>query len=325
MFPDSFQSTTVALPPNITTSVAKSNIPNPPHPIYTTQELLALAGISKKKLPSLPYNSDESSNIERAIRALEIPFAKKQKRCISPSQLNLPCNKRPHNFASALQPPERDQPTNWKKENHNAIEKKRRDYINAYIEEIHGILLEKKVISPSSDKLSTLSAAIEYLKSVKPNTAVGAGQSHLPSMVREEFSNLVTSVMRGFLITFKCADYKVIYVSNGVGSLLGISPSLLIGQDITKFFHILEVDKFKSNQKECILAFNDPAPSQDMVRKLSYSTYVHTMRGFLPGPNPQMSYFPVLFTGGFKQMTISENDTEVEGVLCFTAVLKILT
>ena len=291
-------------------------IPTLPHPTFITPELKTFARFSCRKLP----NFDMTSNIDKAIRALELSQGKKVKRCKSPSQVNS-SSKRPPNYRSAFQPPELEQ-TNWKKENHNAVEKKRRENINAYIEDIHDILLEEKLVYPSSDKLSTLSAAIEHLKYLKSSTTEH-GSPLIQSLIKEEFFNLTTSVVSGFLITFKCEDLKIIYASIGTANLLlGLSQSELVGQEITKFLHPSEVDKFISYQKESILDFHNPTLLPDKAKKLSYSTYVHTMQGFLPGLNPQLYNFPVLFTGGFKKMTLFENDAQLEGVLCFTAVLK---
>ena len=195
----------------------------------------------------------------------------------------------------------------WKKGYHNAIEKKRRDNIKGYIDLMRDILVEDELVTPNSDKLSTLTAAVDYLK----RSQAVQGESVTPPSC--QFSLLMTNVLNGFSLTFRSSNFIIVSVTDGVEALMGWLPSQMIGQDLSNFLHPLEVAKFKESHRKCLSNYH----SQSDSSQGNTYTFVYKME------TCQAELSTILFTGRFKVIPITGDHGLIEDV-CFSAILKII-
>ena len=195
----------------------------------------------------------------------------------------------------------------WKKAYHNAIEKKRRDNLKGYIDQMRDILVEDTLVTPNSDKLSTLTAAVECLK----KSQEVQGESATPPSC--QFSLLMTTVLNAFSLTFRSSNFIVVSVTDGVEDLMGWLPSQMIGQDLRNFLHPLEVDKFKESHKKCLYNYHSQC---DSSQSNTY-TFVYKMQSC------QAVMLTILFTGRFQMIPIT-GDHELIGGACFSAILRII-
>lgn len=211
-----------------------------------------------------------------------------------------------------------DHSKRWRKDYHNAIEKRRRDQINSYIEDLQILLLEEKVVTPNCDKVTTLSAAIDYLKTYNSRLPTFS----ISSFVKSEFTSLFTELDATFLLTFRCLDYMILYVSDGATGILGIPPSMLIGQVLLNFIHLEEVEDFKSEQRARQIKWNNLNSKREEKADINF---VNNMiaKDLETGHH---SLLPILFRGEFKRIPnlIPDKMPGDTDALCFAAALKSL-
>ncbi|KAI6652840.1 bHLH domain containing transcription factor, ARNT/BMAL superfamily [Oopsacas minuta] len=271
--------------------------------------LLSPHNLDSKKMNEnhRPINNIKFStdNFNKAIRTTAVPQMK-TKRSQSPTQVTSTVSRRCYDGNNS-QHSEADHSTDWKKDYHNAIEKKRRDHINTYIDDIHAILFEQQAVTPNCDKLSILTAAVDYLKIIqqsteKCNTEPTTLSSSPPSIISNEFPNIMTSILNGFLLTFRCSDFTILFVSEGVESLIGWHPCQMLRQDFTNFINPVEVEKFKENHRRCLCNYQTT-----FILNEPSLTFVHTIRG------------------GFKVLSMQESEVLTQDVLCFSAVLRLIS
>ena len=258
------------------------------------------------KKPSQWFSNALLASIENATRPAPSRPLRKRKRCRSLDEL---FSTSPKHSTSTYTTNSGDY-IQWKKDYHNAIEKKRRDNIKGYIDQMKSILLEDEEVTSNSDKLSTLTAAVDYLKKVQSSQEVQEEPATPPSC---QFSLLMTNVINGFSLTFRSSNFIIVSVTDGVEALMGWRPSQMIGQDLRDYLHHLEVDKFNEGHRKCLSNYlSQSEPSQSN----SY-TFVYKMQSC------QAVISTVLFTGRFKVIPIQGNHGPVEDV-CFSAILKII-
>ena len=248
------------------------------------------------------------------VLSVELPEMPRGKKKSNPLQTKH-CSKTKHLFPEE----EEDNSKRWRKDYHNAIEKRRRDQINSYIEDLQTMLLEEKVVVPNCDKVTTLSSAIDYLKSYHshPSTAFP-----ISSFVKSEFTNLFARLDAAFVLTFSCSDLKILYVNEGVNAVLGMPPSLLVGQKLTNFINPGEVEDFETEHRGRLIKWNNGSSQQGDECN---SSFVINMIANDLNTGCQ-NLLPILFSGEFKMLSIPyPNSIEVNAaVLCFSGALKSL-
>ncbi|XP_071446842.1 circadian locomoter output cycles protein kaput [Hetaerina americana] len=125
-----------------------------------------------------------------------------------------------------------DDKDDTKRKSRNLSEKKRRDQFNMLINELSSMV---STTSRKMDKSTVLKSTISFLKN--HNEIAVRSRAHeiqedwKPSFLsNEEFTHLILEALDGFIVVFSGNSGRILYVSEGVTSLLGHLPSDLLQQ-----------------------------------------------------------------------------------------------
>ncbi|TSO98549.1 Circadian locomoter output cycles protein kaput [Bagarius yarrelli] len=210
---------------------------------------------------------------------------------------------------------EEDEKDKAKRVSRNKSEKKRRDQFNVLIKEL-GTLLPAN--TRRMDKSTILQKSIDYLRKHK-EIAAQSESSEIrqnwkpPFLSNEEFTQLMLEALDGFFLVI-LTDGNIIYVSEGVTSLLCHLPSDLVDQNLLNFLPTGEhtdVCKALSSHPE-----GQNLSPEYLKTKGQLEFCCHMRRGSVD-PKELPVYEYVKFIGNFKSLSnmprISRNG--LEGVL----------
>lgn len=150
------------------------------------------------------------------------------------------------------------------RENHSEIERRRRNKMNAYINELSDMVPSCNGLARKPDKLTVLRMAVNYMKSLR-----GPGQapdvSHKPSFLSDqELKHLILEAADGFLFVVNCSTGLVVYVSDSITPVLNQPQSAWINQEIFDLVHPEDTDKIRDQLS--------PTESPDAGRVLDLKT-----------------------------------------------------
>lgn len=131
------------------------------------------------------------------------------------------------------------------RENHSEIERRRRNKMNAYINELSDMVPSCNGLARKPDKLTVLRMAVNYMKSLR-----GPGHppdvSHKPSFLSDqELKHLILEAADGFLFVVNCHTGIVVYVSDSITPVLNQPQSAWMNQEIYDLVHPDDADKIK--------------------------------------------------------------------------------
>jgi len=131
------------------------------------------------------------------------------------------------------------------RENHSEIERRRRNKMNAYINELSDMVPTCNNLIRKPDKLTILKMAVSYMKSLR-GSPPPPDSNYKPSFLSDqELKHLVLEAADGFLFVVSCVSGTVIYVSDSVTPVLNQSQADWIDETFYDLIHPEDIDKMK--------------------------------------------------------------------------------
>ncbi|XP_020904767.1 aryl hydrocarbon receptor nuclear translocator homolog isoform X2 [Exaiptasia diaphana] len=128
------------------------------------------------------------------------------------------------------------------RENHSEIERRRRNKMNAYINELSDMVPSCTGLARKPDKLTVLRMAVNYMKTLRAPQDVNYKPSFLSD---QELKHLILEAADGFLFVVNCKTAMVVYVSDSITPVLGQPQAAWMNQSLYDLIHPDDIEKVR--------------------------------------------------------------------------------
>ncbi|KAK4469179.1 hypothetical protein MN116_006757 [Schistosoma mekongi] len=145
----------------------------------------------------------------------------------------------------------------YARESHCEIERRRRNKMTAYINELCEMVPTCSSLARKPDKLTILRMAVSHMKSIRGTGSTTSDGSYKPSFLSDqELKHLVLEAADGFLFVCQCDTGRIIYVSDSVTAVLNQTQSEWYQHTLYELCHPDDAEKI------CEQLTGSPLPSQ---------------------------------------------------------------
>lgn len=132
------------------------------------------------------------------------------------------------------------------RESHCEIERRRRNKMTSYINELCDMVPTCSTLARKPDKLTILRMAVSHMKSLRGTGNTSTDGSYKPSFLTDqELKHLILEAADGFLFVVQCDTGRIIYVSDSIVPVLHQSQGDWFGNCMYDLIHPDDVEKVR--------------------------------------------------------------------------------
>lgn len=132
------------------------------------------------------------------------------------------------------------------RESHCEIERRRRNKMTSYINELCDMVPTCSTLARKPDKLTILRMAVSHMKTLRGTGNTSTDGSYKPSFLTDqELKHLILEAADGFLFVIQCDTGRVIYVSDSIVPVLHQSQADWFGKMMDELVHPDDIEKVR--------------------------------------------------------------------------------
>lgn len=132
------------------------------------------------------------------------------------------------------------------RESHCEIERRRRNKMTSYINELCDMVPTCSTLARKPDKLTILRMAVSHMKTLRVAGNTSVDGSYKPSFLTDqELKHLILEAADGFLFVVQCDSGRLIYVSDSITQVLHQSQADWFGNSMYDLVHPDDVEKVR--------------------------------------------------------------------------------